>query len=153
MDSSANADLGFGCIFGKRWFFGRWEPGFIVNKEPSIEYLELAALCMAVLTWSDLLCNTRIVIFCDNQAVMHMVNNSTSRCKNCMVLLRVLIADGLTHNRRVFVGWVSTKENILADSLSRGKIALVKRLAPHMNPQPDCISMDIWPLSNIWKDL
>ena len=97
-DSSANADLGFGCIFGKRWFFGRWEPGFVADKKLSIEYLELAALCMVVLTWSDLLCNTRIVIFCDNQAVMHMVNNSTSRCKNCMVLLRALIEDVLAHN-------------------------------------------------------
>ena len=77
-DSSANGDLGFGGIFNDRWLFGCWEPGFVATQYPSIKFLELAALCIVVITWGRFLTNTRIIIFCDNQAVMHMVNNQTS---------------------------------------------------------------------------
>ena len=38
-DSSANSRLGFGCIFNNRWMFEQWEPGYIDNHNPSIEYL------------------------------------------------------------------------------------------------------------------
>ena len=69
-DSSANPDLGFGCVFGKRWIFEWWEPNYIREFSPSIEYLELAALCIGVMSWGHLLTNCRIVIFCDNQAVV-----------------------------------------------------------------------------------
>ena len=48
MDSSANPNLGFGCVFENRWFFGKWEYGFVAKFKPSIEYLELAR-CYALL--------------------------------------------------------------------------------------------------------
>ena len=150
-DSSANGELGFGCVFNDRWIFGRWENNFVKDNDPSIEYLELAALCIAVLSWRHLLTNIRMVIFCDNQAVMHMVNKSTSKCKNCMVLLRELILDGLLCNRRVIVCYIMSRDNYLADSLSRQKLKLFKSLAPpSMNSQPDEINTKIWPLSKIW---
>ena len=57
-DSSRGEDKGFGCIFGRRWAFGQWEHGFIKNYEPSIEYLELYALCMGVFIWGKHLKNT-----------------------------------------------------------------------------------------------
>ena len=86
-DSSGNAKLGFGGIFGSQWFFGQWEPGYIATNEPSITYLELFALTTGVLIWSKTLSNCRIVIHCDNQSVVEMVNNTTSSCYNCMFLI------------------------------------------------------------------
>ena len=52
-DASANPDLGFRCIFGKSWLFSRWEKNFIQEKNPSIGFFELYALCMGVFTWSN----------------------------------------------------------------------------------------------------
>ena len=123
-DSSANEDLSFGCVFKDRWMFGRWEIGYIKKYKLSIEYLELAVLCIGVITWGHLLQNQRIIIFCDNQVVLCMVNNMTSKCKNCMVLIRLLVLDNLRHNRRVSVKYVTSKNNFLADYLSRLKIGL-----------------------------
>ena len=40
-DASANAKLGFGAVFNNQWLFGQWEPRYIVECEPTIEYLEL----------------------------------------------------------------------------------------------------------------
>ena len=39
-DAGKGESLGIGGIFGHRWFFAQWEPGFITDCNPSIEYLE-----------------------------------------------------------------------------------------------------------------
>ena len=150
-DSSANGELGFGCIFGKRWMFAQWEPGFVEKNKPSIEYLELAALCIAVLTWGHMLQNTSVAIFCDNQAVVHMVNKNSSKCPNCMILIQELVLDGLLHNRRVFVKYVTSRDNEISDSLSRLKIHKFRQIAPWMNEEPDVPASRLWPLSKIWQ--
>ena len=149
-DSSACETLGFGCIFRSRWMFGQWEPGFIRECNPSIAYLELAALVMAVLTWGKLLRNKRIIIYCDNQSVVQMVNNTTSRCTNCMVLIRKLVLDGMFNNRRVFVRYVASRDNGRVDSLSRLKLNRFRKLAPQANELPDYPTPEVWPLSHIW---
>ena len=106
--TDASGKIGFGCFFDGRWMYGFWSRSLLQNCKPSIEYLELFALCAGVLAWCDTprLNNTRIIIFCDNQAVVSMVNNTTSGCKNCMVLLRTLVLNNLKHNRRIFVSYV-----------------------------------------------
>ena len=86
-DASASEVLGFGCVFKSHWLSGSWPRDFIRNCKLSIEYLELFALTAGVLTWGDQLRNLRILINCDNQAVMAMVNNTTSKCKSCMFLI------------------------------------------------------------------
>ena len=56
-DASKNSKLGFGCIMKNSWLWGRWEPGFVETFDPSIEFLELFALCAGVLTWEAQLVN------------------------------------------------------------------------------------------------
>ena len=83
-DASANPNLCFRAVYNDYWLYGQWELGYIRKYNPSIEYLELFALTAALLTWGDLLRNMQIIIFCDNEAVVRMVNLQTSSCKNCM---------------------------------------------------------------------
>ena len=67
-DASANPELGFGCVIGnKSWIWGKWESGFIHKYQPSIEYLELFALCAGIFTWEYDLKNLRMKVHCDNQ--------------------------------------------------------------------------------------
>ena len=48
-DSSLNADLGCGGVFGLRWFATKWDQKFIIDCKPSIAFLELFALTAGVL--------------------------------------------------------------------------------------------------------
>ena len=150
-DASANPDLGMGCYYDSRWTFAQWEQGFVEEFRPSIEYLELFALCTGIFTWKDKLQNIRIVIHCDNQVVIHMVNTGVSSCRQCMYLLRLLTLNNLLWNRRVFVIYVSSKNNNLSDCLSRMKIQEFFDAAPsYTNPQPDKLPEELWPMSKIW---
>ena len=86
---------------------------------PSIEFLELLTLCAGVFTWSERLRNIRFTMFCDNQAVVTMINTTSSTCKNCMILLRKLVLKSLQMNFRIFATYVSSADNDVADCLSR----------------------------------
>ena len=83
---------------------------------------------------------------------MHMINNSASGCKNCMVLIRLLTAESLLNNVRVFARHVGTKENGKADALSRLDFRRFYMLAKGgMNKEPTGIPKAIWPMKKIWK--
>ena len=80
-DVSAGPELGFGCVYGNTWTFGHWERDFIKVCKPSIAFLELYALCVDILMWQTYLKNCQIIIHCDDQSVVQMVNEMGSKCK------------------------------------------------------------------------
>ena len=144
--------LGLGAVFGEHWLFARWEPNYIKHFDPSIEYLELLGICMAYFAWCDELRNRRIILFCDNQSVVTMVNNTSSKCKNCMILIRKLTLKCLQNNARVFCHWVKGSLNQRADFLSRQKICQFKKLVTgaKIDPEPTKLPEELWPASKIW---
>ena len=103
-DASRNSSLGMGATFaGRRWLQYQWPEGFVDTCEPSIEFLELFALTTTLVTWREepVLQNRRFVIFCDNQAVVSMVNKLATSCLYCMKLIRIIALEGITKNRKV----------------------------------------------------
>lgn len=138
--------------YANRWFQAVWEPNFIKVSNASIEVCELMAVVTAVVIFSKYLQNRRIVVWCDNQAVMHMLNNATSSCKKCMYLLRIITATQLQHNVRYFARYIDTKANILSNLLSRNRVERFKRLAP--KPTADTgerLPQVLWPIPHyLW---
>ena len=150
-DASAAKTLGMGAIFGDNWLFAKWEPGFIDTYKPSIGFLELYALCAGILTWSDRITKTRVMVYCDNMSAVQMVNNLSSSCEQCMKLIRILTLDNLKHYRRVFVRHIEGRKNVLSDALSRLQFDKFFKLAPATVKQyPDDISTVIWPVTKLW---
>ena len=155
-DASGAREKGFGAVYKSFWTYSAWEKGFIEKYKPSIEYLELYALCIGIFTWGKYLKNSRFWIFCDNESVERMVNNITSGCKNCMKLIRMLVLRCLDLNLRIFVKHVSSKDNYLADSLSRIRLdhfwKKVREDEIRMNLVPDPLPEELWPVTKIWVD-
>ena len=151
-DTSRNFKLGFGAYCGPEWTFGQWDENFCAMAQPSIKYLELFAVTVAVINWLRLFENRRIILFCDNQAVVNMINNLSSTFKNCMVLVRMIVLESLARNARVFARYVNTKENGKADALSRLQFHRFWKLAKddNMNPLPTKIPDCMWPMETIW---
>ena len=127
-DASKNLSLGFGATCMGSWMYKRREIGYIKKYDPSIEYLELFALVAGVLAWVERYCNRRIVLFCDNKSVCAMVNSTTSSCRNCMVLIRILVLHCMVNNVRVFAKYIKSKQNRIADLLSRMRIRHFKSI-------------------------
>ena len=149
-DASRNFELGFGAYCGTEWSFGQWDKQFMVKHEPSIEYLELFGVTVAVLNWIKLFENRRICLFCDNEAVVHMINNSSAKCKHCMILIRLIVMEGMVRNVRISAKHVGTKANGKADALSRLNFKRFRKLGVGMNDSPTSIPDEIWPMSKVW---
>ena len=132
-DASKNKLLGFGGICQKSWVFSPWDPKFIEEKDPSIEYLKLYAVVVTILNWLDCFRNERIILFCDNQAVVSMINKNTS-CKNCLALIRILVLHSMESNTRVSANYIPSKVNKDADLLSRLRIQEFRNRNPDADP-------------------
>ena len=153
--SDALGKIGYGCSFAHRWIAGKWDEKFMQKNKPSIAYLELFALCVGLKAWGSHLRNGKFVIYCENKSVRDMVNNISTGDRNSMKLIRMLVLDNLTYNRRIKVVYVETKKNSLADALSRGRIAYFKALAlkhfKRVNPYPDSVPDCLWPMEKVWE--
>ena len=150
--SGSNDRGGFGVLFNRSWISNKWERNFIRNFRPSIEYLELYALCVGIYAWGHLITNARVRIFCDNESVCNMVNNEmTSNCKNCMYLLRMITLKNLLQNRRIFAEHIFGFKNICADALSRSQIDTFIDNAPEgVDETSTPIPEELWPVTKIW---
>ena len=152
-DAAKREFLGMGGIFNTHWFFAQWETGFIKKCDPSIEYLELLTVSTGFFLWGQKhLSNRRIIVFCDNQTVVIMINNTTSSCKNCMYLIRQLTLLCLRINTRIFAKWIRGSDNILPDLLSRQKIDKFKGVSAHLNMDryPEVLPEALLSVSRIW---
>ena len=138
-DSSANPRLGFGGFYANRWFAGRWGEEFIWQKSSSISYLELYAIAMAIKLWAKHLQNCRVEIFTNNQMAMRVLNDSSSGCKNSMVLVRIIVLTELQYNVCFFAQYVKGHKNGTADDLSHGKIWKFLRESPWAHERAETI--------------
>ena len=93
-----------------------------------------------------------MVLYCDNEAVVNMVNNMASKCPNCMYILCLLAIDNLIHSRRVFAKHLRLEQNYLSDTLSRLQFEHFWRLAsPDIDKFLTKLSEQMWLASKIWQ--
>ena len=141
----ASGKIGMGVVYKNHYIVERWDNKFLRDKQPSIQFLELYTLVCAVLTWGSQLSNMRVKIYCDNKSVMDMCNSYSSSCEYCIKLIRILVIDNLKWNRRVFVKYIKSASNVLADAFSRQNFQEFWDHAPEtMLKNPDKIPSDIW---------
>ena len=111
MYSDASGKIGMGAICQNDWMYALWPQEFIEKYKPSIEYLELYGVVAGVLRWIHRFSNRRIVLFCDNESVVGMIKITSTSCRNCMVLIRILVLKGLIENVRIFAKHVKGVKN------------------------------------------
>ena len=138
-DAAKAAGKDFGGHVDSHWFAGLWEESFL-EKDPSIESLELYAVAVSVLLWTKIFKNKRIMLLCDNESVVCMINKQSSKCKNCMVLIHIITLECLIHNVRLYATHLRTHLNGRADVLSRDKINRFRQLSQQSN-----ITIDKYP--------
>ena len=153
-DASKNERLGFGGWYNSEWFAQKWDQSFICSEDPSIAYLDLFALTCGFLLWANQFRNRRILVHCDNQSVVQMVNNTTSSCKSCMVLIRLIVMESMVQNVRLYVKYITSAKNEIADALSQQQWMQFHKLTKdkNMDRQPREVYQDIWPMQKIWKN-
>ena len=154
-DAAKNEKFGIGAVHQNHWLYSRWPRNFLQQYNPSIEFLELYAVTVALYVWQNLpiLNHGRVIIFCDNQAVQQMINKLSLSCVHCMKLVHLIALLGIENNIRIFMQYVRSRDNVLADSLSRADFKCFWTFAGDtMNREPDIIPNWLHDVTRIYKD-
>ena len=153
-DASGNWTAGgAGAYCEKHWLYQQWDPIFMRDNKPSIAFMELYAITAAVISWIHKFPNKRVYLFTDNKSARDMLNASSSSCKNCMSLIRMITVKGMLHNVRIFGKYVKSKTNSRADALSRLKIEYFKEISPpDIDEYPAVFPQQLWPIEKFWKN-
>ena len=149
-DASGSINKGAGVYCGKAWTFCQWDHEWMKKSKPSIEFLELFGVSIGVLLWIKNFKNSSVMLHCDNETVCRMINKSSTSCKNCMVLIRIIVLECLIQNVHLTAEWLSTKDNGKADALSRLEFKRFNSLSKgKMNCESERLSDQIWPIQKI----
>ena len=151
-DAAGAKSLCFGCTFANdgRWCYAQWPITFFREKNPSTTLLELYTIVIAVETWAPLLKGKHIRLCSDNQGMVFHINRKTSKCKDCMGLIRHLTLRCMHFQIYVTARYLPGTLNMWPDMLSRGKIVQFKvTTGRQMRQHPDILPSSLWPIT--WK--
>ena len=79
-----------------------------------------------------------------------MINNTTSSCPHCLMLLRMLVLHSMECNVCVFAKYISSKNNRNSDLLSRLKLDEFKRSNPQVEATSTEVPSVLWPMNKVW---
>ena len=140
--TDASQTWGYGAILDKSWFHGQWP---LTWCHLNITVLELFPIVAAICTWGSALQSKNILFFTDNMALVSIINGQTSKHKQVMFLVRLLVSHCLKFDICFQAQHISGKRNLVADRLSRGRMAEFRTLAPLPNLTPAKVPQDILP--------
>ena len=106
------------------YFRGDWVYSFLPADAPPlaplhINYKEAFAICLAARCRAPQWANHRVIIECDNQPAVAMINKGSTKNPVVMAWLWDLFWLSAVYNFRIQAVYVPGKYNILADSISR----------------------------------
>ena len=145
--TDVSGTLGFGGIFRNQWFPGKWLPHQTLDtKNISIDWQELYAIVVACYIWASVWAQKRIIFYCDNQAVVSIINSKRSKSPRIMDLVRALTLKTMKYNFYFKAVHVPGHSNDIADSISRFQQTRFRRLAPHADQQPQPLPEELFRL-------
>ena len=130
------SDLGYGGVFGTKWYMQSFTPA---QARLSIASRELYAIVVACVIWGPLLSSYLVRFQCDNLAVVSCVNNGSSKCPLIMGLIRKLFFIAATHDFDVRLSHIPGVDNVGPDLLSRLRLADFRKQYPEADRVGACV--------------
>ncbi len=115
-DASNQAVLAY---FNGQWCILPFIHEFAHLRATSINFREFYAIIMALCTWATSLSGTRVLLYCDNLAICHVINSGTSKSPDIMKLVRFMFYLCALFSIECRAIHLSSSDNGIADSLSR----------------------------------
>ena len=127
------SQLGYGCYWRGHWLYGPWSRQRAAR---DIQWKELFAILVAATAWASHWRRKRLLVHCDNQAVVDICRTGTSKNTELMRLIRTLFFTAARHNFTLLINHIPGVDNSVADALSRLQFHRFHQLAPEADPEP-----------------
>ena len=110
------SNIGYGGTYGSNWIQGCWNDTW---RGLNIAVRELYPILILVKMFAHLWSNQTVCFHCDNQAIVASLNKQRARNPTIMTLLRPLVLHLMLTNVKFKVVYIKSKDNIIADAISR----------------------------------
>ena len=144
--TDASSSYGCGGMYGNFWFTLQWTELQIDTSTWSIAALEFLPIIFAIVIWGHSLAGKKILFRCDNEALVAVLNKKTASDSVILALLRVFVVFCVNFDIEVRSSHIPGFLNSSADALSRGKLALFRRLNPTAALHPVFLPDSFWPV-------
>ncbi len=117
--TDASGKFGCGALWQASWFQYCWPPAY---QEKSIAIKELLPVVLACAIWGPMWQDTSVLLHCDNEAVVEVLNAGCSKDNHIMHLLRCLFFIRAHFRVRLRAVHIPGAVNTLADAISRNNL-------------------------------
>ncbi|KAK3095242.1 hypothetical protein FSP39_012073 [Pinctada imbricata] len=146
-DSSNSAG---GAYFQGEWSYIKWPKSWSEDILREMSFLELIPIVLAFSIWSTKLANKKVLLHTDNEALVPIINNKTSKSDKIMTLLRHLMFIIIERNIQIKAVHIPGAENKIADAISRLQWDRFRKEALLANPCPVNVPTKILTLLSQW---
>ena len=140
------SNIALGVVFGNHWTFLEFTGPHAAFLSYDIAWRELYAITLAIATYGSQLQAKRILLHCDNMAIVYAVNDGTIRNPDIMTLIRLLCYQCAHFSCEIKCEYINTKANDAADAISRLDFNRFRQLRPGAVETPDKPAdlLDLW---------
>ena len=111
----------------------------------NIALLELVPIVLAIQMFAPILTGQRILLMCDNEAVVFIINKQSTPHVEMMKLVRRLVVTCMLNNISIFAKHIPGVHNIVADRLSRFQNKEAFLAEPSLRVEPELIPEEMLP--------
>jgi hypothetical protein len=130
--TDASGAKGIGGWWGTNAFSTWMSPNY---RHKLIDWKEAYAILFAFAKWGSTWRGHTVIIMCDNSTIVSCLNSKSIKGDAIHVLQLIFLVAALD-DIEIFSEWLSTKENWIADALSRFQIDKVTNFFPQFNSHP-----------------
>lgn len=140
-DSSSRA---CGAVLGSDWFQISFPEAW---RRRNIAFLELYPIVVAIHMFADVLADSRVCFYTDNEAVKEIINKQSCKVDDMMVLVRALVVCCMKRNIAFRAMHIPGVLNVLPDRISRFQVNAELLKSFRMNPEPVQVPSHLLPLN------
>ena len=136
------SNLNFAGVLKEKWFQGGWPSSW---EQKHITIKELFHIVLALKIWSSHLRDRRLLILCNNQSLVCIINAQSSRDSCLMSLVRMMTVTIMHFNIVIRAKHVPGKHDVVADMLSRFQDSpqIIRKYG--LDTVPSVIPLDLLP--------
>ena len=131
--TDAASSSGYDAYYKGSWFSVPWQPHQL---KYAMSTMELYPIVVASFVCGSHWANKRILLHCDNEGTVAIINKGYSSTEPIANLLRNLTCKSMQHNFHLKAVHIPGKYNIKADLLSRFQIQKFLQIAPEATSHP-----------------
>ena len=132
--TDASGSFGCGALWGRRWLQATWSEIYKETphevEDDGITLKEMIPIIIACALWGPHWRQSSVLVHCDNEGAVAVVNSGYSKVEKIMHLLRCLFFIRARFGMEVKAVHVPGRHNILADAISRNNLNALSSQIP-----------------------